>query len=958
MVIKFTISLYALCFCFFFSLIGIKAQEEIKVRGNLRDILDGDMTPTLLDRTDFDFAITGGSVVRTFTILNEGNSPLVVNSIVGSGDFSVIGALTPASPIPAGASANFTVTFSPTLLGQRTGLIVINNSDSDESVYEFAVQGTGAITAISTWDPLLYSPSPCSWTSQDNNTSNSPFASWSLAVVAAEAAGINAVITLQPDAYLGSFNYDQANGNESCLGHQVSATLDLNAAQNGIQILGSTSGCMTFIDLSSGSATDQWGNFNNMNGLTIKNIFLRQWGGAINLNNCTNVLIEDCIFEDVNNSSANAVNISGCTNVTFRRCKFLANNNNGGRALNITNSGTSGNRILLEDCEFGCNTSGGSGAALLVGNSSFVQVNGGIFSGNNSSAGGRGGAVNVQPGANVVFSNVKFMGNKSPGTGSSIDGGGAIFVDGNSSTLQTTVLIDGCNFFQNTAAGSTRGGAIVCVGNSSAINKSLTTIQNSRFERNGADRGGALLALNSTVIINNNVFTGNQSAALTNAANSNGGAISFQNSPGSYTITNNTFSGNLGPNSNRAINDAVTGSAFTLTGNSNIVAASSADPAQTENLTINNTGGTAGSNITLTSLSTIAASFNCGTTGTYCSITLPTACLSNTQSDFICSPLAAASASISGQVWNDANGNGFQASTDLGISGAFVLLFDEIGYLIGRTSTDASGNYVFTGLTPGNYTVVFINPSIASFTLASPANASGSTESTDSDQAFTTNIGGELRGATSGNIALLAGVNATNVDLGLTNILLLPAELISFNGSCNDNGVILSWSTSSETNNKSFVVEKAAEDMEFVSIGSVLGAGTTASQTEYRFMDINDESGLAYYRLTQVDFDGLRSSSEIIAVINNCIDFEENRILLYPNPTRGDFSLQFTISEESAVSIEIYNTLGQRLRTSELGIMSAAAHRLNVATSDLESGTYIVKLNIGVSTKTLKLKKT
>jgi len=120
---------------------------EINVQGNTNTINDGDNTPSLTDHTDFGNAdISGGMVVRTFAVQNTGNSPLAVTSIIisgiNAGDFTP-GTLTPASPIPAGMSATFTVTFDPSALGVSTATITVNNNDCDEAVYDFAIQGNG-----------------------------------------------------------------------------------------------------------------------------------------------------------------------------------------------------------------------------------------------------------------------------------------------------------------------------------------------------------------------------------------------------------------------------------------------------------------------------------------------------------------------------------------------------------------------------------------------------------------------------------------------------------------------------------------------------------------------------------------------------------------------------------------------------------------------------------------------
>ena len=63
-----------------------------------------------------------------------------------------------------------------------------------------------------------------------------------------------------------------------------------------------------------------------------------------------------------------------------------------------------------------------------------------------------------------------------------------------------------------------------------------------------------------------------------------------------------------------------------------------------------------------------------------------------------------APATIGDRVWDDANGNGTDEG-EPGVPHATVILTDANGVEVARTTTDANGNYQFTGLVPGTYTV-------------------------------------------------------------------------------------------------------------------------------------------------------------------------------------------------------------------------------------------------------------
>ena len=61
--------------------------------------------------------------------------------------------------------------------------------------------------------------------------------------------------------------------------------------------------------------------------------------------------------------------------------------------------------------------------------------------------------------------------------------------------------------------------------------------------------------------------------------------------------------------------------------------------------------------------------------------------------------------SIGGKVFVDQNNNGLQNGADPGLAGVRVDLLDGGGAQVATTTTDAGGNYAFTGLAPGNYSV-------------------------------------------------------------------------------------------------------------------------------------------------------------------------------------------------------------------------------------------------------------
>lgn len=125
-------------------------SAEINLQGNSNNIVSGSTTPSLSNHTDFgSLAVTGGSLVRTFTIQNTGGTALnltgspslIAVSGAHAGDFTVTSP--PTSPLAASGSTTFQITFDPSATGLRTATISIANDDSDENPYTFAIQGNG-----------------------------------------------------------------------------------------------------------------------------------------------------------------------------------------------------------------------------------------------------------------------------------------------------------------------------------------------------------------------------------------------------------------------------------------------------------------------------------------------------------------------------------------------------------------------------------------------------------------------------------------------------------------------------------------------------------------------------------------------------------------------------------------------------------------------------------------------
>jgi hypothetical protein len=173
--------------------------------------------------------------------------------------------------------------------------------------------------------------------------------------------------------------------------------------------------------------------------------------------------------------------------------------------------------------------------------------------------------------------------------------------------------------------------------------------------------------------------------------------------------------------------------------------------------------------------------------------------------------------------------------------------------------------------------------------------------------------------------------------IGGSNVGALPIELKSFNTECQSDYVQVDWTTASEKNNKMFELYKSDNAIDWNLIHTTDGQGDKASETNYQFID-NDKKP-AYYRLKDIDFDGIENWSQIIFA--DCKN-ESTQIEVYPNPAT-EF-IKVIVPYEENTTLNILSMEGKILKTLPL---VSKNNLINV--KDLTVGIYLMEL----SSKTL-----
>ena len=174
--------------------------------------------------------------------------------------------------------------------------------------------------------------------------------------------------------------------------------------------------------------------------------------------------------------------------------------------------------------------------------------------------------------------------------------------------------------------------------------------------------------------------------------------------------------------------------------------------------------------------------------------------------------------------------------------------------------------------------------------------------------------------------------------------LLLPIELTSFTATCKGHSSLVEWTTATENNNDHFELERSYDAINFEKIARVAGAGNSLEPINYAYNDYGVSNGNIYYRLVQVDYDGTRTASEIIAVACNDKADGNPDVMAYPNPFSGELTLVLDNFENRPANIEIYDMLG-RLVMQDKADAPQNSYEVTLHLDNLPSATYTIRIS-------------
>ena len=151
-----------------------------------------------------------------------------------------------------------------------------------------------------------------------------------------------------------------------------------------------------------------------------------------------------------------------------------------------------------------------------------------------------------------------------------------------------------------------------------------------------------------------------------------------------------------------------------------------------------------------------------------------------------------------------------------------------------------------------------------------------------------------------------------------------------------DDHVQMVWVTSHETARRSFHVERSRQGNTWERLGTIESAGSWSAQNIYNFVDSRPGSGQLFYRVLEVDPDGVIKYSSI-----RTVRLGESQVFkIYPNPAKDQVQVSYKKVEGEA-RMTMYNMLGQAVLSQ---VLPAGSSFQTLDISGLSNGVYAIRV--------------
>ena len=166
-------------------------------------------------------------------------------------------------------------------------------------------------------------------------------------------------------------------------------------------------------------------------------------------------------------------------------------------------------------------------------------------------------------------------------------------------------------------------------------------------------------------------------------------------------------------------------------------------------------------------------------------------------------------------------------------------------------------------------------------------------------------------------------------------LTVLPVKFLNFSAVKLDTYSKLDWSVSNDGHAQHFEIERSENNVLFSMISTV-PANAPGNNNPYSFLDLLPFAPESYYRIKEVDINGISSYSKTIR-----LHFSKDQVSIFPNPVNHFLSVCVAKNSPQNYTLNIYNLVGAKVKSTVLKNVNGII-KLDIST--LNHGEYILEI--------------
>ena len=181
---------------------------------------------------------------------------------------------------------------------------------------------------------------------------------------------------------------------------------------------------------------------------------------------------------------------------------------------------------------------------------------------------------------------------------------------------------------------------------------------------------------------------------------------------------------------------------------------------------------------------------------------------------------------------------------------------------------------------------------------------------------------------------------------------ILPVTFISISANRTTANVKLNWEVAAEINIRNYEVQRSADGINFITIGTISAKANSSIGNNYGLSDATAPSKILFYRIKSVETNGESKYSSIIKV--SAGDVKQGFTIVSNPIENGVINLQFTNQQAGSYKIKVINNSGQNIITQNVNHAGGNNNQLVNLPATTAAGIYRVMIITTDNTYTTK----